>query len=136
MNTKKWIILIVAVVVIAGFVYLVFFKEAPRINEAERFSVGQITKEIVDERAVLLDVRTEQELQQEGHALGSIHFDVTLMEQGQLPEISKEMKIYTYCKAGTRAEKAKNILEAAGFTDVTNIGGFLDWERAGGEVVR
>lgn len=37
--------------------------------------------------------------------------------------INKDDTIYVYCRSGKRAEFAKQMLEKAGFTKVTNLGG-------------
>jgi rhodanese-related sulfurtransferase len=54
------------------------------------------------------------------------------MRDGELPDIEPETSVYVYCKGGARAEEAREILEAAGFTQVVNIGGLVDWVAAGG----
>ena len=38
----------------------------------------------------------------------------------------KDEPIFTYCAAGRRAERAKNLLIKNGFTNVTNLGGIQD----------
>ncbi len=38
--------------------------------------------------------------------------------------ISKDEEIFLFCRSGNRSGKAKKILEAEGYTRVTNIGGF------------
>jgi phage shock protein E len=39
---------------------------------------------------------------------------------------NKYQKIYLYCRSGTRAGKAKTMLENIGYTNVENIGGLDD----------
>ncbi len=81
--------------------------------------------------ASLLDVRTDEEWSA-GHAKGAEHFDLARLQAGELPDIAQDRTIYVYCKAGGRAEQAKEILTSHGFTHVVNIGGLSDWEAAGG----
>jgi len=38
----------------------------------------------------------------------------------------KNQPVFTYCAAGKRAERAKNLLIENGFTNVTNLGGIQD----------
>ena len=38
----------------------------------------------------------------------------------------KDQPVFTYCAAGKRAERAKNLLIENGFTNVTNLGGIQD----------
>ncbi|PJE51276.1 MAG: hypothetical protein COV29_00775 [Candidatus Yanofskybacteria bacterium CG10_big_fil_rev_8_21_14_0_10_36_16] len=141
---KKTLILIIilAVSVTAYFVY----KNSNKQENEQRNSNGivvldentinQINKEVGEGNAVLLDVRTPAELKEDGYAKNSTHFELAKLEEGKFPYIPTDMKVYIYCKSGARAGKAKTILEENGFTDVTNIGGLSDWEKAGGEVVK
>mgnify|MGYP001589746289 FL=1 len=97
---------------------------------------ARILQEVTAGTAVLLDVRTKEELQSEGRAHGAVHFDLGRLMQGEVPSYPKSTKLYLYCKGGSRAAMAKGLLEAQGFSDVAVIGGLADWEAAGGEVAR
>ncbi len=88
-----------------------------------------------DDDAVVLDVRTDEE-HAAGHAPRAIHLPLAEIERGARPDVPKETKLFVYCRTGRRAGVAARILREAGFTDVTNIGGLRDWERAGGDVAR
>jgi rhodanese-related sulfurtransferase len=90
-------------------------------------------EDVKDKKAILLDVRTKEEWAA-GCAEGATHFELTRLESGETPDIPKDAKICVYCAAGGRAEKAKGILAAKGFTNVQNIGGLRDWKMAGGAV--
>lgn len=83
--------------------------------------------------ATLIDVRTQEEWDA-GHAPQAEHFELARLEAGELPEVAKDAKIHIYCRSGNRATTAVAILEQAGYTDVTNIGGLADWQAAGGDV--
>ena len=54
------------------------------------------------------------------------------MDSGGLVSLRLAMAYATMKEFG----KAEEILRANGFSDVTNIGGLIDWEQAGGSVVR
>jgi len=41
----------------------------------------------------------------------------------------KTKPIVVYCGSGRRAATAKEKLVAAGYTQVTNLGGIADWDR-------
>jgi rhodanese-related sulfurtransferase len=72
-----------------------------------------------------LDVRTADEFAT-GHVPGAINIDVQDLMSGTLPDSSLDTPITVYCRSGARAGVAKNILEQAGFTHVTNAGGLSD----------
>ena len=41
----------------------------------------------------------------------------------------KDKEVIIYCRSGNRSGQACNILEQAGFTNVSNlVGGMLDWQ--------
>ena len=77
--------------------------------------------------ALFVDVR-EQDEWDEGHLPQAKHVPVAAVGD-RLAEIEaaaggKDKPIVVYCKAGGRAGRAKETLEAAGFTNVTNGGGY------------
>ena len=100
--------------------------DAPAVEDAVRM--------VADDGVVVLDVRTDEEVA-EGRAAGAVHFPLTELEAGRLPDIAKGAKVYVYCRTGRRAETAAGILRREGWQDVTNIGGLDDWQAAGGRVV-
>ena len=85
--------------------------------------------------AALLDVRTDEEVAA-GRAAGAEHLPLARIEAGERPDLARDATIYVYCRTGRRAAVAVRELRADGYTDVTNIGGLADWERAGGRVTR
>ncbi|MBR6389209.1 MAG: rhodanese-like domain-containing protein [Opitutales bacterium] len=76
------------------------------------------------DREVLIDVRTPQEYK-EAHVKGAILIPVDELE-AEIGEygIEKDAKIGLYCRRGVRAERAREILLAKGYTNVKNLGGF------------
>ena len=82
---------------------------------------------------LIIDVRSSGEFE-DGHVEGALNIDISDVMQGTLPDVSKDTPIILYCRSGGRASLAKQILESAGFTDVTNGGGLLDMKNGGFEV--
>ena len=76
-------------------------------------------------KAVLLDVRRPDEYQA-GHLKNARNYNVDLIDAGQYPDIPKDVPIFTCCRRGVRSERAEQALEAAGFSNVTNIGGITE----------
>ena len=89
---------------------------------------------VEDGEATLIDVRTQGEWNG-GHARDAIHLPLDDVKDGVRPDVAKERPILVYCRTGRRAAEAMEILERDGFTDVRNVGGLKDWERAGGRLV-
>ena len=134
---KKTKLALVILIIVIALAFLLWPKKSdPVYFEGTLVDPTIISQEIENNSAVLLDVRTELELAQDGYAVDSEHFDITKMQRGELPDFSKDKKVYIYCKSGGRAGQAEEILESNGFTDVVNIGGLVDWEAAGGNTVK
>lgn len=89
------------------------------------------------EREVILDVRTPQEYQTEGHIDGSInipHEEVST----RINELKKYERIYIHCRMGGRAQKAAQALLQAGFENLVCISenGINAWIEAGYPVTK
>lgn len=88
-----------------------------------------------DKNAVVLDVRTTQELE-EGFIPNAMHLDIY---QGQefmekINELDKNKNYYVYCKSGGRSGQACAIMSQLGFKNAYNlVGGIMQWS---GEVVQ
>jgi rhodanese-related sulfurtransferase len=96
--------------------------------------------------ALYLDVRTEEEFAQ-GHPTGALNIPVMFMVPGR-PQLNpdflavaekvlpKGKKLVVGCMAGGRSQRACEMLEEAGYTDLTNVqGGFGGQRDASGTVV-
>lgn len=75
--------------------------------------------------ARLVDVRTPEEYA-EGHISGSVNVPLDTLPGGARM-LEKNEKIYVYCRSGARSGRAAAILGRNGYTDVTNIGGIMDY---------
>lgn len=97
--------------------------------------------------AIYLDVRTEGEFAQ-GHPAGALNVPVVFIKgPGQMqlnPDfaevvekvIAKDTPLIVGCMAGGRSQRACEILEDAGYTNLTNVqGGYGGARDASGEVV-
>jgi rhodanese-related sulfurtransferase len=96
--------------------------------------------------AIYLDVRTENEFAQ-GHPAGAINIPVVFIKGGQMQPnedfvavaeqaLAKSAKLVVGCMAGGRSQRACELLEAAGYTDLSNVrGGFGGARDASGAVI-
>ncbi|MBV8761489.1 MAG: rhodanese-like domain-containing protein [Deltaproteobacteria bacterium] len=85
-------------------------------------------KQLIAQGATVVDVRTPDEFSG-GHLPQATNvpiqsFDVTAVDK--LVGGDKSKPVVVYCARGGRAQKAKDQLEAAGYTDVVNGGGYDD----------
>ena len=76
--------------------------------------------------AILLDVRRKDEYA-EGHIPNSINHaleDVASISK-TIPD--KNAKVFVYCRSGVRSKKAQEAMLEMGYTNLTEIGGILDY---------
>ena len=98
-------------------------------------SLATIRKNVAIGKAVLVDVRSEQEWKQ-GHLEGSIFVPVTSLRKGgdskKLAKILPKKKIlYTFCVIGMRAKTAAYELGKHGYTVRAVKPGYDDFLKAG-----
>lgn len=115
------------------------------IKQAEPPQAFEVLKSNPD--ALYLDVRTEGEFAQ-GHPAGAINIPVVFFKGPGQMEVNddfvavaaavlpKDRKLVVGCMAGGRSQRACEMLEAAGYADLTNVrGGFGGARDASGALV-
>lgn len=83
-----------------------------------------------DDNAVVLDVRTEEELE-EGYIPGAVNIDFYQSQEfmGELEKLDKSKSYYVYCRSGNRSGQACSIMEQMGIEKAFNLsGGFMNWD--------
>tara|TARA_B100000965_G_scaffold171373_1_gene143123 strand:- start:491 stop:880 length:390 start_codon:yes stop_codon:yes gene_type:complete len=95
----------------------------------------------IKDGAVIIDVREESELNQNGMIKNAIHIPRGLIEFMLTPDsqenpnnINQDTNILVYCAGGYRSALAAKTLIDLGFNNVFNIGGFDEWVKNGGEI--
>ncbi len=76
---------------------------------------------------IILDVRTQQEYD-EGHIPNAIcipNETITEEDTARLPD--KEQLIFVYCRSGRRSKEAAAKLAKAGYSNIVEFGGIIDW---------
>lgn len=83
-----------------------------------------------DDQAVILDVRTPEEVAQ-GYIPGAIHLDIYRGQEfiNELEKLDKTKHYYVYCRSGNRSGQACALMNQLGFETAWNLkGGFMEWE--------
>jgi rhodanese-related sulfurtransferase len=83
----------------------------------------------------LLDVREADELRASGTAKGAVHIPLALVGLQGKEKLPAGKPVAVFCAKGGRAGQATQTLIRQGF-EAHNIGGFADWQAAGGAVTR
>lgn len=81
-------------------------------------------EKIINEGAILVDVRTEDEYNS-NHIGGAINIPLDSISAVSL---SKDNPIIVYCKSGNRSSQALEKLEALGYSNVYDLGSIDNWE--------
>ena len=75
----------------------------------------------------LVDVRTPEEFRG-GYIPGAININLQELQQ-RLTRIPKDKPVIVYCRSGNRSASAANLLKQAGYTEIYDLGGIIDWAR-------
>jgi rhodanese-related sulfurtransferase len=109
----------------------------------ERMVARDAVAKVAAGEMVLLDVREGMELRASGRAQGALHVPLAALRMKcdpSSPECLKELKagkpVGIYCASGARSAGAGQMLLQLGHNQVYNLGGFYEWQAAGGKVVR
>jgi len=89
-----------------------------------------------EEKAWILDVRSDDELEASGRITGAHHIHITQLPQ-RIEEVPRDRPVYIFCGSGLRSMVAASILQREGWQDMTVIlGGIAGWSSATCPVVR
>lgn len=79
----------------------------------------------------LIDVRSAEEYQHDGHIAGAKLIPLPALAQ-RLGEIARDTPVALICRSGNRSQVAADLLAGQGYTNVSNVqGGMTAWRRAG-----
>ncbi|MBS0564679.1 MAG: rhodanese-like domain-containing protein [Proteobacteria bacterium] len=97
-------------------------------------------RKLLDEGAVVIDVRDAPEVAASGKVKGALNISRGMLEfradpatPYHNPELRTDRPVVLYCASGGRAALSGKLLKDMGYARVFNLGGFKDWTEAGGE---
>lgn len=91
----------------------------------EEKATGPNARELVDQGALLVDVRTREEFALE-HVQGALNIPVQELASRMSELGPKERPIVIYCRSGARSANAKQMLLAAGYRHVHDMGAMFN----------
>lgn len=123
--------LIAGVVLIAAFAGVYLLNRAPAEAAAAPAEINVATGyEHYQAGAFVLDVRTPEEWN-DFHVDGSTLIPLNELA-ARVKEVPRDQEILVVCRSGNRSQEGRDILKAAGFTNVTSMaGGLNQWRSAG-----
>ena len=122
--------LYLVLVIVLGVVAIKWYTgrgNAPRIGVVKKLSAEAAKAQLdADEDIVLVDVRTKEEFAA-GHIPGAVCIPVDTIAAGAELPFGVDVKLFVYCRSGSRSARAAKKLVELGYTDVTDIGGIINW---------
>jgi rhodanese-related sulfurtransferase len=116
--------------IIFTIIFFTFFNSDTTWERVDADSFEQSILENPD--ALLLDVRTQAEWEQDGHLEGAVLIPHSSLEDrvNELPEDKDEL-IQLYCRSGNRSIDAANTLIDLGYTNIVELKtGINGWKEA------
>ena len=105
--------------------------ESPPTASAVRAVDAEQARELIEDGALIVDVRTPEEFSA-GHLAGAANLDVQADDfHDRVRQLDPEQSYVVYCRTGTRAAAAAESMVEMGIDDVVNAGGFDDLAAAG-----
>lgn len=126
----KWIIIAVVAVGIIGL----FVVGSNAGSKEPKITYAEVQQQL-GAGAKLYDVRTASEFSG-SHFAGAVNLPLQDIENGQMPQVDKNTKIYVYCQSGNRSASAAKALKQAGFSDVNDLHGLSYVESMGGKLTK
>ena len=106
----------------------------PRISPAE-------AREMIRSGAIVIDVRDAPEVEKSGKVEGAIHVSRGMLEFRADPDspyhdkkFDRAKPVIVYCASGGRSALSGKTLKDLGYEKVFNLGAFMDWVEAGGDI--
>ncbi len=91
-------------------------------------SAEEFKKMMKEKDVVIIDVRTPEEYEKDGHIKGANLIPVKLFRYIYLPGL-RDKKVLVYCRSGNRSATASKMLEQMGIKKVYNLkGGIIEWK--------
>lgn len=100
------------------------------VDQLEQISPHRLAERLSSDGLQIVDVRTPAE-RQSGWIDPSVHFPLSDLLEGRLPEIDKTTPVVLTCGTGYRSNIAASLLRQAGFARVRSLaGGLFAWSNA------
>jgi rhodanese-related sulfurtransferase len=118
-----------AIIALISLVALTPFAIAQqKATQPERIAVPDLKKKLDSgEKFLLVDVREDSEIKDEGAIPGAVHIPMGELDQ-RMKDIPKDVEVVFYCAAGARAERAAQKFLQSGY-QAGPFCGMRDWKK-------
>lgn len=116
---------------LAAILAIVFFATRGTPVAAQDLSPADYQSQFISGAVthLLVDVRTPEEFSS-GHIHGAVNIPLDSLAN-RLDEIPTDQPVVVYCRSGNRSAQAVQILKQAGYTQIYDMGGLIDWTAQG-----
>ena len=98
----------------------------PPWSDKDILEIGSFMESKSPNQSIVIDVRSLEEVKL-GIVQDAIHIEwENIIDGVNELHINNNQSISLYCRSGNRSEKAKDILESAGYTNIINLGGIYE----------
>ena len=117
------------------FTTVIFLSQAQSVKKLDPQSFEKKFKEAKD--PILIDVRTQEEYAQ-GHLANARIFDINSSDfETRVSKLDRSKPVFVYCKAGSRSNKAANVLSGLGFNEIYDLsGGISAWHEENKPIIK
>jgi len=114
------------------FISLIGFSQ----TKTENVDAATFKKLIDENKSVLIDLRTNDELKNKGYIKKAIQIDFFSKDaEAIIKKLDKKKTYLIYCAGGGRSGDCSDLMKASGFSHVVNLeNGFDDWKKRGFEI--
>ena len=118
---KKFLIILIMIIFMVGC--------SNQNSDDEKVTYMEAKEKIINEGAVLVDVRTQEEYD-EAHIDGAILLTLDSIDENSILNVvdSKDDVIIVYCKSGNRSSQALEKLKSLGYEKVYDLGAMSNWK--------
>ncbi|MCI6265630.1 MAG: rhodanese-like domain-containing protein [Erysipelotrichaceae bacterium] len=119
---KKFFVILVCVIGLVGC--------SNQENKADGIiDYVEAKEKIINNGAILIDVRTEEEFN-EDHIDGSLLLPLDTINETSVSDVvdSKDTPIIVYCRSGNRSHQAYEKLKEFGYNEVYDLGAITNWK--------
>lgn len=118
---KRFLLILMVIVLMAGC--------SNNSNNDTVVTYLEAKEKIINEGAILIDVRTEEEYNQ-NHIDGAVLLTLDTIHEDSVASVvsSKDTPVIVYCQSGNRSGQAVEKLNDLGYENVFDLGSIDNWE--------
>ncbi|MCH9812618.1 MAG: rhodanese-like domain-containing protein [Epsilonproteobacteria bacterium] len=125
-NIVYWLVLSFLII------YLLYQKGYIFRNFEQISAENAYNRLLIDRNITLLDVRTPEEIQEDGKIKNSLLVPLQILERNiDKLQPYKNKRLFIYCRSGNRSITASRVLSDAGFKTYNIQGGIITWRKEG-----